>query len=103
MAIVFFALLLMIFIGLVMLAVNFEFIFESLCAFVFLCWETKAVKFMAVKNLTAHRLRNRKTTLLFSVALAFIVFINIMASIAMTLVVDLNYHRNAADMRVYVD
>ncbi|KAA6390565.1 MAG: putative DUF214 family protein [Streblomastix strix] len=102
-AFVLFALLLMILIGLVMLAVNFEFVFERLIAFVFLIWETKAVKFMAVKNLTAHRLRNRKTTLLFSISLAFIVFINVMASIAMSLVVDLNYHRNAADIHAYVD
>ncbi|KAA6380953.1 MAG: putative DUF214 family protein, partial [Streblomastix strix] len=102
-AIVLFALLLMILIGFVMITVNFEFVFERLVAFVFFIWESKAVKFLAVKNLTAHRERNRKTTLLFSISLSFIVFINVMASIAMSLIVDMSYHSNAGDFHCYID
>ncbi|KAA6390762.1 MAG: putative DUF214 family protein [Streblomastix strix] len=102
-AFVLFGLLMMILIGLVMITVNFEFVFERLIAFVFLFWESKAVKFMAVKNLTTHRLRNRKTTLLFSISLSFIVFVNVMASITMSFLIDQSYHSNAGDIRVTVD
>lgn len=80
-SVVLYSLMMMILIGLVVLTLNIEFVFERIIAYVFLCWETKAVKFIALKNLTAHRIRNRKTTLLFSITLSFIVFINVMINL----------------------
>lgn len=100
---VFFGLLMMVLIGLIMITINFEFIFEKAVAMVFLFWESKVVKFMAVKNLTAHRERNRKTTLLFSITLSFITFLNVMASIFLSLMIDQQYQTNAGDLRVYFD
>ncbi|KAA6401093.1 MAG: putative DUF214 family protein [Streblomastix strix] len=102
-AIVLFSLLMMVLVGLIMITINFEFIFEKLVYYVFLFWETKSVRFMALKNLTAHRERNRKTTLLFSITLAFIAFLNVIASIVMSLVIDQSYHQNGGDFTVSSD
>ncbi|KAA6373196.1 MAG: putative DUF214 family protein, partial [Streblomastix strix] len=103
MAFVLISILMMVLIGLVLLTVNFEFVFEKIVAYVFLIWETKVVKFIALKNLTAHRIRNRKTTLLFSITLSFITFLNVIASIAMSMLVDFNYNRYGGDLCLIAD
>ncbi|KAA6366361.1 MAG: putative DUF214 family protein, partial [Streblomastix strix] len=102
-SVVLYSLMMMILIGLVVLTLNIEFVFERIIAYVFLCWETKAVKFIALKNLTAHRIRNRKTTLLFSITLSFIVFINVMINLQLSLMIDQNYHSYGGDIRARVD
>ncbi|KAA6401809.1 MAG: hypothetical protein EZS28_002658 [Streblomastix strix] len=101
-AIVLFALLFMILIGLVIFTVNFEFAFEKLMSTVFLFWENRIVRTLSVKNLVVHRLRNRKATLQFSISLSFIVFINVMLKVLVQFVVDRNYHRNGADFHAQI-
>jgi len=62
---------------LTMLTLNVETIIEKFITFVCFFWENGAVQSMITKNLTAHRERNRKTTIMLSLSLGFIIFISI--------------------------
>lgn len=55
-------------------------IFQRLLAKVLLFWERGVVVKLAVSNLIAHRIRNRKTMVMYSLALAFIVFLTVAAN-----------------------
>ena len=46
-----------------------------------LWWEHRALRLIATKNLVAHRVRNRKTTIMYTLSLAFIVFITVTFSV----------------------
>jgi hypothetical protein len=48
---------------------------EHLVGHLLLWWNGASIKAMMFKNLAAHRLRNRKTTMMYSLSLAFIIFI----------------------------
>ncbi|CEM33325.1 unnamed protein product [Vitrella brassicaformis CCMP3155] len=72
---IFFAVLMGMLFGFVVLSLNLEQLVERAVVFIFLWWETTAVKRMVLNNLVAHRLRNRKTTIMYAVALAFIIFL----------------------------
>jgi len=48
---------------------------EHLVGYLLLWWNGASIKAMMFKNLAAHRLRNRKTTMMYSLSLAFIIFI----------------------------
>lgn len=72
---VFFSLLLGMLFGLIMLALNFQHVLERLIVFVFFFWEKTQIPFLVVKNLIAHRLRNRKTSIMYALSIAFILFI----------------------------
>jgi hypothetical protein len=53
---------------------------QKLLAKLLLFWERKVVVSLAVSNLIAHRIRNRKTMVMYALALAFIVFITVAAN-----------------------
>ncbi|KAA6357926.1 MAG: putative DUF214 family protein, partial [Streblomastix strix] len=57
-------------------------------------------KTLAVKNLGANRKRNRKTTLLFSISLAFIVFVNVIVSIALSMIDTMIYMEKGCNLDV---
>jgi hypothetical protein len=71
----FVALLLGMLVGLVLLASNLQGLIEQGVGFVFLCWTKKVLRTLALKNLIAHRKRNWKTSIMYSLSLAFIIFI----------------------------
>ncbi|EGC33767.1 hypothetical protein DICPUDRAFT_56279 [Dictyostelium purpureum] len=73
----FFMLLIAMLLGLVSLALNVEQIIERLVVYLFLFWEKQAIKSIIVKNLVAHKLRNRKTAIMYAVSLSFIIFVNV--------------------------
>ena len=89
---IFFGILLGMLFGLVLLTLNLEHLLERLLTSVFLCWENEAVRVMLIKNLVAHRPRNRKTTLMYSMSLAFIIW--------MTVSVDLQIRSISAQVSV---
>jgi hypothetical protein len=62
--------------GMVLLSLNVSYLLERAVLFVFFFWDSDAVVEVAVKNMGAHRPRNRKTAVLYSLSLAFIVFIS---------------------------
>lgn len=74
---IFFGLLLGMLFGLILLSINFESLMEHLVVKVFLWWEKRMVPILVLKNLVAHRLRNRKTTLMYAASIGFIIFITV--------------------------
>jgi ABC-type lipoprotein release transport system permease subunit len=62
--------------GMVLLSLNVSYLLERAVLFVFFFWDSDAVVEVAIKNMGAHRPRNRKTAVLYSLSLAFIVFIS---------------------------
>lgn len=80
---IFFGVLLGMLAGLVLLSTNFERVVETVVAYAFLFWEGKAVFRMVLKSLAAHRLRNRKTTLMYALSLGFVIFITVAFQIQM--------------------
>lgn len=74
---VFMGLLVGMLLGLVMLSINVQNIVERGLVAALLFWEEVAVRALVLKNLVAHRKRNRKTSMLYASALGFIIFISI--------------------------
>ena len=71
----FVALLLGMLVGLVLLASNLTGIVEYFVGSIFLCWARPVLRTLSLKNLIAHRKRNWKTSIMYSLSLAFIIFI----------------------------
>ena len=71
----FFALLIMMLLGLVMLALNFQRLLEQALTYIVFWWDRPAIRSVVLKNLVAHRSRNRKTTIMYAISLGFIIFI----------------------------
>ncbi|KAG5493940.1 hypothetical protein JKF63_01772 [Porcisia hertigi] len=78
---IFFGLLVGLLGGLVLLFLNFERVAQTCLSQLLLFWESKAVRSLLLKSLSAHRFRNRKTTLMFALSLAFIIFITVSVNI----------------------
>ena len=74
---IFFTVLLMMLGGLILLTVNFERFVSTVIQYVCLFWEHDAIFLLVERNLTAHRVRNRKSTLMFALSLGFIIFISV--------------------------
>lgn len=72
---VFFCILLGMLLGLCLMAINVQRLLEILLTYVFLFWEKKSMKLMVLNNLMAHKMRNRLTALIYSLALGFIIFL----------------------------
>jgi ABC-type antimicrobial peptide transport system permease subunit len=74
---IFFGLLLGMLFGLILLSLNVQHLLESALVGLLLWWERRPIRTMVGKNLSAHRIRNRKTTMMFALALGFIIFITV--------------------------
>ena len=72
---IFFAILLGMLFGLSLLAFNLQRFIEMIFTYVFLFWEKKSMKSMIIKNLAAHKARNKMTSIIYSIALGFIIFL----------------------------
>jgi FtsH-binding integral membrane protein len=72
---VFFFILMGMLLGLSLLAFNIQRIIEVVFTHVFLFFESKTMKMMVLKNLTSHKLRNKMTSIIYSLALGFIIFL----------------------------
>jgi antibiotic biosynthesis monooxygenase (ABM) superfamily enzyme len=74
----FVALLFGMLLGMVLLSLNLVTILQSALVVVLVqWWEADIVGQLVRKNLAAHRERHRKTVIVFAVAVAFIVFLNV--------------------------
>lgn len=78
---IFLAILIAFLLGLVLLSMNFQYLAERLVVLLFFWWESSAMRLLILKNLAAHRLRNRKTAIMYALALSFIIFLSVMASV----------------------
>ena len=61
--------------GLTLLTSNLQRLLEILLVHVLLIFEKPSFRKMVLKNLTAHKMRNKMTSLIFSLALGFIIFL----------------------------
>jgi len=73
--IIFFVILIGLLIGCCLLAMNVQYLIEKLVVFLCFWWENAAIKNLIVKNLSAHRIKNRRTALMYAVSISFIIFI----------------------------
>jgi hypothetical protein len=72
---IFFFILIGMLFGLSLLAFNLQRFLEIILTKVFLFFEKASMKQMVTKNLTAHRMRNKMTSIIYSIALGFIIFL----------------------------
>lgn len=72
---IFFFILVGMLFGLSLLAFNLQRFLEIIFTYFFLFFEKKSMKQMVLKNLTAHRMRNKMTSIIYSIALGFIIFL----------------------------
>lgn len=98
---VFVSMLLGMLIGLVQLALNLELLVSRIVATVFISWwENTAIVKLALGNLIAHRLRNRKTFLMYSLAVSFIVLLTVAAEQQVRTATYADQQRNGASLVV---
>jgi len=71
----FFFILLGLLLGLTLLSLNFQHLMEKLMTHLFLFWTNTSFKDLILKNLVAHKMRNRQTAIMYSLALGFVIFI----------------------------
>lgn len=77
---IFIALLLGMLIGLVLLSLNVQPLLERALVYLYfrLVWfETRLIGVLVVKNLNSHRKRNRKTSIMYALALGFVIFLTV--------------------------
>jgi hypothetical protein len=72
---IFFFILVGMLFGLSLLAFNLQRFLEIVLVYVFFFWEKESMKGMIFKNLQAHKLRNKMTSIIYSLALGFIIFL----------------------------
>mmetsp|Transcript_18017 Transcript_18017/g.30686 ORF Transcript_18017/g.30686 Transcript_18017/m.30686 type:complete len:557 (+) Transcript_18017:920-2590(+) len=72
---IFFFILVGMLFGLSLLAFNLQRFLEIILVYVFFFWEKQSMRNMILKNLTAHKLRNKMTSIIYSLALGFIIFL----------------------------
>ena len=80
----FFLLLLLMLMGLVMLSLNGQHILEKVIVNALLFWDQVAIRTIVLKNLVAHRRRNRMTTIMYAVSLGFIIFLYVSYDVQIT-------------------
>ena len=61
--------------GLSLLAFNLQRFMEIFLTYLFLFWEKNSMRQMIFKNLTAHKRRNKMTSIIFSISIGFIIFL----------------------------
>ena len=73
---IFFLILLGMLFGLTLLSFNLQRLLEVTLVYGFLgIFEKESMRMLVLKNLTAHKMRNKMTSIIFSLALGFIVFL----------------------------
>ena len=72
---IFFMILLGMLFGLTLLSFNLQRLLEIALTHTLLFFEQSSMRMLVLKNLTAHKLRNKMTSIIFSLAIGFIVFL----------------------------
>ena len=61
--------------GLTLMAINFQRFTETFLTYMALWWEKQSMKLLVLNNLKTHSLRNKLTSAIFSMSIAFNIFI----------------------------
>lgn len=72
---IFLAVLIAFLLGLVLLSLNAQFFIERFIVYTLFLLERTSMRLLILKNLAAHRIRNRKTTIMYAISLSFIIFL----------------------------
>lgn len=72
------------FAGLVLLSLNVQYLLERVVVHTCLWWSRSWMKQLILKNLAAHRLKNRRTAVMYGISLSFTIFIWSTAMVQMT-------------------
>lgn len=100
---IFLVLLIGMMVGLVMLSLNLEPLLErglvKLC-FLILWFENRSMGLLVVKNLVSHRMRNRKTTIMYALSLGFIIFLTVSIRIELSSLVFTGKRVFASDLQI---
>ena len=78
---IFFAILVGLLLGLILLSYSFQYLFEKFVAYLTLFWVNKTDFMLTLKNMSAHRFKNRRSSLLYALSVAFIIFVSVGISI----------------------
>ena len=78
---IFFIILLGMLLGLTILAMNLQGIFETILIHVLLFWESKSMRTMLSKNLVTHKQRNLLTSIIYALTLGCIIFLVVSANL----------------------
>lgn len=96
----FFFLLIGMLFGMVLLSLNVGQMLERITVWGFFWWENASVPQVVLKNLVAHRVRNRKTTIMYALSLGFIIFINVTYQMQMSTMTYQTEQSNGAYIKV---
>ena len=77
-AIMLFSLLLAMFFGFVLMGINTVHLIERIVVKLILFWEKRPIPNIVIKNLIAHRVRNRKTAMMYALSLSFMFLVTVM-------------------------
>ena len=61
--------------GLSLISLNFQNLIEKLICYILIFWESNYIFSIVFKNLVSHKLRNRRTGILYTIVLGFLIFI----------------------------
>lgn len=99
---IFFMLLIGMILGLALISMNLFRIFEIILVNTFLYLETKSMKVMVLKNLSAHRESNRLTSTIYALTLGCIIFILVAASLQISIFTSDDKY-GQIDLQIYDD
>jgi len=68
------SILLAIIVGLIIISLNIMHPLEKLLVYIFLFYEKASMKFLIIKNMIAHKFRNQRTGIIYSLSLGFLLF-----------------------------
>lgn len=72
---IFFSILLGIILGVTLLSINAQPFLEKILIYLLLFFEKKSIRSLVLNNLSAHRIRNKLTSMIFSLSITFVIFI----------------------------
>jgi len=72
---IFFWILIGLLVGFILLSLNVQYLFERFIVYTVFYITGSATRSLILKNLAAHRIKNRRTSIMYSLSMAFIIFI----------------------------
>lgn len=98
---IFVALLVGMLLGMTIFSMNVQSLIETALVYCLFFWEKASIRSIVLKNFVAHRVRNKKTSILFAVSLSFIVFINVSYNLQLNSFLYQQQQRNGCYLKVY--
>ena len=98
--IVFFSIIMGLLLGLILLSYSVQYLFQKFIAYLTLFWVNKTDFILTLKNMSAHRFKNRRASLLYSLSVAFIIFVSVGISIQMQTISEYSIARHGTYMQI---